>query len=273
MFIWVYDYPTWQLGAGLAILFVSFSWVGTILLRPILRTFVRSRSGENDIVGYILSCFCVFYDILLGLLAVAAYQNYSSAELTVTKEAAALTALYRDVSAYPEPEGQNLRWLLRDYTRHVIKGDWPEQQKGIVPEGSSTRFTAFHEKLVAFEPQTRTHEIMHAETLRQFNSLSELRRLRLFAATSSLPTVMWYVVILGSIINIALVWLFDMRLITQMFLGGLLAFYLSAIITLIAAMDNPFLGEVSVPPSAYENVYKGLMMEGNGSSFQATQGD
>ena len=60
--------------------------------------------------------------------------------------------------------------------------------------------------------------------------------------------------LVGAIINIALVWLFDMKLISHLFLGSLLAFYLGTMIFLIAAMDNPFRGEVSVSPEPFKMV-------------------
>lgn len=66
---------------------------------------------------------------------------------------------------------------------------------------------------------------------------------------------MWYVVIIGAVINIALVWLFDMRLFAHFLLGGTLAFFLGAMILLIAAMDNPYRGEVSVSPKPFEDLY------------------
>ena len=70
---------------------------------------------------------------------------------------------------------------------------------------------------------------------------------------------MWYVVVVGSIINLAIVWLFEMKFITHLFLGGLLAFYLGTIIFLIAAMDNPYRGEVSVSPAPFESLYKRML--------------
>ena len=54
-------------------------------------------------VGDFLQYFGVIYGLLLGLLAVATYQNLSDVEKTVGNEASSLAALYRDVSAYPEP--------------------------------------------------------------------------------------------------------------------------------------------------------------------------
>jgi Protein of unknown function (DUF4239) len=261
VFYWIYDISTETLAVLMTIVFVGFSWLGAIVVRPILRIFVRSAAGTNDVVGYILSCFCVFYGLLLGLIAVAAYQNYSQVDSAVQSEAALLEALYEDVSTYPEPYGQNLRWLLRDYCRYEIKYAWPQYRNGIVPEGGDTRISAFKERLASFQPQTKDDEITHAEAIRQFNTFLQHRRLREYAVTTGIPAVMWYVVIVGAIINIALVWLFEMKLVTHLFLGGLLSFFLGAVILLIAVMDNPFRGEVSISPDAFESVYRATMME------------
>jgi hypothetical protein len=182
MFYWIYDLPLPVMAGGFAVLFVGFSWIGAVLIRPILMQFVRARLGAtNDLVGYLLSCYCVFYGLLLGLLAVAAYQNYAQVELGVTQEAAALAALYEDASAYPDPVGENLRLLLRDYCRHVIKYAWPLQKKGIVPVQGGIALTAFIQRLIAFEPQNKSEELLHAETLRQYNRLQEYRALRRYS--------------------------------------------------------------------------------------------
>jgi hypothetical protein len=253
---WLYDIPPHRLAVYFILVFVGFYWAGSILLRPILRQFVKNTAGSNDIVGYVLSCFCVFYGLLLGLIAVTAYQNVSAAGENVTREAAALSALYEDVSRYPEPYGQNLRWLLRDYTRYVIRYAWPLQQRGIVPEEGTIRAEAFHEQLLEFQPRTPAEEILHAEALRQFNHFLECRRMRLFSVNSSLPASMWYVMILGAVLNIAICWLFDMRFVTQLVLGGILAAYLGTMMHLIFDMNQPFRGDVSISAEPFEVLYR-----------------
>lgn len=251
-FYWVYDLRSETFAILMAAAFIAFYWLGCILLRPLLRQFVRMTPASNDVVGYVLSCFCVFYGLLLGLIAVTAYQNAADTEKNVVHEAASLAALYQDVSGYREPSGQNLRWLLRDYTRYVIKYAWPLQRKGITPTEGSIRVNAFEEELLRFQPQTPAEEILHAEALRQFNQFVEHRRMRLYSVNAGIPPVMWYVVFVGAIVNLALVWMFEMKFITHLLLGGLLAAYLGTMIFLIAAMDNPFRGEVSVAPAAFE---------------------
>jgi hypothetical protein len=56
----------------------------------------------------------VIYGLLLGLLAVATYQNHTDVEKAVSSEASSLAALYRDVTAYPEPQRTELKTLLKE---------------------------------------------------------------------------------------------------------------------------------------------------------------
>ena len=259
MFYWIYDVPTTTLAFLFSASFVGFTWAGTLLVRPFLRVFVRRQQGINDLIGYILSCFCVFYGLLLGLIAVAAYQNYTDTEKTVTQEAAVLTALYRDISGMAEPDREELQGLLREYTRFVVEEDWPAQRNGIVLPGGSARIGAFMARLVDVEPKTKGQEILFAEALRTFNELSKMRRMRVFSVTTGIPAVMWYVVVVGAFLTIVIIWLLDMKLIVHLFLGGLLSFFIGAVIVLIAAMDNPYRGEVSIGPDPFQNVYTDLM--------------
>ena len=253
---WLYDVPPLRLSMLFVGVFVGFYWLGSIIVRPILRQFVKYTAGSNDIVGYVLSCFCVFYGLLLGLIAVTAYQNVAEAGAHVTHEAAALSALYEDVSRYPEPHAQNLRWLLRDYTRYVIKYAWPLQQRGIVPEEGTIRAQAFYDKLLDFQPSSPGEEILHAEALRQFNNFLEARQMRLYSVKSSLPGSMWSVMIMGAVLNIAICWLFDMRFVTQLLLGGILAAYLGIMMHLIFDMNQPFRGDVSISAEPFETLYQ-----------------
>jgi Protein of unknown function (DUF4239) len=259
MFYWIYDIPTWTVAVLFAATFVGVSWFGAIFVCPLLRRFFPKQAGWNDIVGYFLSFFGVIYGLLLGLLAVATYQNLPDVDKTVALEATSLASLYRDVSSYPEPNRTELHDLLREYTRYVIEEAWPLQRKGIVPAGGIDRITTFQARLTSFEPQTKGQEALHAEALRQYNNLLEHRRMRLYSVETSIPPFIWYTVVVGALINMFLVWMFDIGLNADLVLGGLIAFFTSTMFCLIAIMDNPYRGDFSVSPKAFQLIYDGLM--------------
>jgi hypothetical protein len=216
-------------------------------------------------VGFALSSFSVLYGLLLGLLAVAAYQNFSSLSDIVTKEAASLAALYRDVGGYPEPTRSNLQNSLRDYTRYVIDQAWPQQRAGIVPSITLDELTVIDDALLAFKPTDKREEIIHAEALRQFNNLIELRRIRLANVKTGIPHVMWWVVAIGGLLNILLICMLDMEVHVHLILGGALSVFLGIVVFLIVALDNPFRGQVSVDAEPFQLVYETLMT----SNFRA----
>jgi hypothetical protein len=72
---------------------------------------------------------------------------------------------------------------------------------------------------------------------------------------------MWYTVAVGALLNMVLIWLFDLRLGTHLLLGGLISFFTGIMISLIVLMDNPFRGEVGVSPQAFELIYQQMMTE------------
>jgi hypothetical protein len=141
----------------------------------------------------------------------------------------------------------------------VIDEAWPLQKKGIVPTKGSLIINDFQETLIRFEPKTKGQEILHAETYRQFNSFVEARRLRLHSVTTGIPAILWWVVFIGAGVNILLIWMLDIKLVPHLILSGVISFYLATLIALIAAMDNPFRGEVCVSPEPYELVYQTVM--------------
>jgi hypothetical protein len=259
MFYWIYEYPTWMIGTLFAAVFVGVTWLGIFVLRRLVRSWIHGERSANDMVGFAFTAFSVLYGLLLGLLAVATYQNYASVTDMVAKEASSLAALYRDANGYPPSVRLVLQAKLRDYTRYVIDEAWPAHRKGEIPHGGTERVSSFFDHLASFEPANKGEEIIHAETLRQFDDFVERRRERLANVTTGIPPVLWWVVAIGALLNIALIWMLDMEIHVHLILGGMLSLFLGIVISLIAAMDNPFRGEVSVGPVAFEIEYDQLM--------------
>jgi hypothetical protein len=259
VFYWIYDYPSSLVGPLFALTFLAATWAATLLLRRYVHRWFHTERRANDMVGFMLSSFSVLYGILVGLIAVAAYQNYGTVSDVVTKEASSLAALYRDLRGYPQPSRGRLQGLLHDYTRYEIERDWPQQQRGIVPTEGSHRIAQFVDELMSFQPGRRSEEVVHAEALRQLNNYLNLRQDRLSSVGEGIPAVLWWVVGIGALISILLVAMLDMEIHVHLILGAALSMFLGLIIYLIAAMDNPFRGEVSVTPEPFESVLKTLM--------------
>jgi hypothetical protein len=190
MFYWIYDIPALLVIALFEAVFVAVCWLGTLLVRPFARSWLHEEPRLNDMLAAFLQYFGVIYGLLLGLLAVATYQDRSDVEKGIASEASSLAALYRNITAYPEPSRTELQDLMREHTRYIIEDAWPLQRRGIVPVDEVNRIAALQARLALFEPQTKAQELVHENTLRQFNTFYEHRRARLYSLTSGITAEM-----------------------------------------------------------------------------------
>jgi hypothetical protein len=83
LFSWIYDVSSLLaiilFGAG----FVAVFWLGLLLLRPFVRRLLPQERGLNATLTMYLQYFGIIYGLLLGLLAVGAYQNHAETRRSV----------------------------------------------------------------------------------------------------------------------------------------------------------------------------------------------
>jgi hypothetical protein len=256
---WLNTLPAWALALVLCAFFLSITLIGIILIHPLMRRVIHSERQANDVVIFAAANYGLIYAVLLGLLTVATFQTTKDLEDHIGEEASSLSTMYHSAEDYPEPLRSQLRADLRDYTHYVIEKDWPAHRRGETPKGGEHRLEAIRAALYAFEPESKTQAVLHDEIIRQFNTLNVAREQRLSAVSSSMPGVLWYVVILGAVLTIMFLWMIHMDLLPQIFLGGITAIFLGVMTFLIYAMDHPLQGAVSVGPEPFQSIFDLVM--------------
>lgn len=240
-----------------AFCFLTVTWGCIVFLGRLRGGLVHRGRGANEMVGFSLASFSTMYGILLGLLAVEAYQDFSAVRDSVSKEALSLTTLYRDFDAYPDRLGAHFRDELRLYVKETIRESWPSKDGPmVVGDAAPSRLRRIFNELLAFEPGSKSQEIIHGENLRQINNLMDLRRVRVASSGNGIPNLVWAVLFFGAFIHMALFALFDMERSAHLILGSALALFLGAAVFLIAALDDPFAGGVTVGPEAFEGAQR-----------------
>lgn len=256
----LYDLPLWIVGVGLVVVMCGLAILGLFVVRR--RVLPRFQIMEEDghFISTMVHSFMVFYALTVAMIAITVWETYDAAGRVASGEATALGTLYRDVSAYPPPTQAALQDALRGYTEHVIQVAWPEQHQGVMPRGGIDRFDQIQKVLTGFEPTTEGQKILHAETLRAFNQLSDARRMRLEAVSTALPGLLWTVIFLGAALGVAGSYFFpvkDARL--QRYLVVLLTTFIAMVIFVVFAFDRPFRGEMGIDAEPYQLVYDQLM--------------
>jgi len=257
--LWLYELPTLRLGLLVVGVFLIFSLGGLWLTRPWAR---KRWNGYNDLASYYIGAVAVFYAVLVGLIAVATWENYTDVEGVVSNEAVALADLYRGLEGYPPPLRTEVREMLRRYTHHVIEEEWPAQRRGVEPTSHNRVMNEVVRRMTAFEPATMGQQAIHAECLRELSSFLTYRSTRLQAVDSGLPGLMWMVVLVGAAVTIGMtgfLWTDNLRL--HSLLIATLAMIIGLVIFLIFSLDRPLWGRVSVGPEDFQEVLTTVMGE------------
>jgi hypothetical protein len=256
---WIHELPTWIAGVAIIGFFVGSALTGLRVTRGWSRRRGLHALVDNGVIGWIFSAILGVYAIAIGLIAVASWSNASDASLVASREAAQIAGFYRDFGGYPEPIRRRLEGLVVRYTEGVIGTEWPKQQSGLIPDDGVEILNEIESVLYAFAPGTAGLRLIHAEALRSFNDLVELRRRRLEAVDYAVPATLWSVVLVGAVLSIGASYVFSMESFpVHAIMTGLLAAMISLLVFFIAVTDHPYHGRSSVPPEPYELVLRDI---------------
>jgi hypothetical protein len=256
---WIYDIPTWQLAIGIISVYLVIALAGLFLLRGwIYRTFDVSAE-TNEMTNGIFSGVGVLYGLLVGLVAVAGWENFNDVDDLVAKEAAAAGALYRDISTLRQPGKARMQEHIRHYLDDVIHVAWPLHQKGIADTEGTRTLSKLHAEMTHYKPTAGADDDLFQEALTAFNRLSEARRMRLGEVGTGIPAIFWVVILGGAILTLPLLYLFHTnRLRTHVAATATYALFMGSMLFLLVAVDNPLRGEVSIPPDAFKELLDNL---------------
>ncbi len=88
--LWLYDLPTRVMGLLIVVVFTALSVVGLYATRRFVTAITGPRPGHNEGVDAYIAAAAVFYGIVAGLIAVAAWEQYSNYDDKVTRRVASV---------------------------------------------------------------------------------------------------------------------------------------------------------------------------------------
>ena len=252
----IFQLPEVPMSIAAGAIFALIACACILAARRFARPHIHAERSSNIFIEAVMAVFSAVYGILLGLLAVGAYDNMSKVNDVVGDEASIISVVYLDANGLPQPTRDRLQAGLKAYVREVVDHSFPQQQRGIRPRGERPMAEEVLSAVQSFEPKTRTEETLHAEIVRQLSNLQQVRHERLDSFTVRIPPALWWIVGLGAAITVVMISVLDYPLKPHLMLGGLLAFYIGAMIFVIGSMDNPFSGSDNVGAEAFKQLLR-----------------
>lgn len=239
---------------------ISFSCGGLLIFNQVSKKMFGTVHENNETISYYLATIGVFYGITLGLITVGSWEKFRDIEEKINDEAAIIASIYRTSSRLPEPTNKKLCAEIKDYTNYVIYIAWPQHQKGIIPMLGNQKMFEFENELYSFKPKTEVELEMWTEIMNEYNELIKLRRKRLNTVNSNLPLMLWLILIFGAILTVTISWLFVFKNFSlHIVLNALLGIFIGGMIFVVAMLDDPYRGEVSISPKPFEKVFEQMV--------------
>lgn len=251
--------PPWLCGLIIVSVFIIFAVLGLACFKWLAEGRIHFTEQTNRDVIFFASAISVFYSLIVGIIAVGVWKNYTDAQSIVSEEATAIGCFYRDISGYEEPACHELQREVHSYTDFLIDVAFPAQKRGEATNEATRRLTELERHLISFEPTTAGQQILHAQALHQYNEIAALRRKRIHIIGSGLPAVMWNVVLIGAALVIGITYLLQIEPTVQFVLTGCLAMFIGLVVFVIASLDQPLSGPLAIDSRPYRIVRDGLM--------------
>ena len=236
-------------------LFILVSVGGLILVQRWVS--IEQRKRHNDVAGFIYAVLGIAYAVLLGLVVVAAWEQFQTARNTAEREADELAEIFWLGHRLPPAEGHRLQELSRSYARVVVDEEWPMLARG---ESSPRAWDLIDEIRLTVQdlnPDTDAEQVLYDQGLERVHDLADARRDRLVEAREGIPNILWVVLVVGAIVTVGFTYLFGLDdTTTHTLMVALLALVIGLVLFTIGSLEYPFSGDARLGPESFELVLK-----------------
>jgi hypothetical protein len=210
------------------------------------------RHQHNDVTGWQLGILGTTYAVILGFMLYAVWTEFDNATQNVELEANGLVNVYRLADGLPEATRDEVQKLAKSYANVAIEKEWPAMERGEVPHDTGAVGWKLSKVLIAAPGTSRMENLAQDHAITEVDAVSNYRRTRLLESTTSLPAVLWLVLIVGGVLTIVSSCMFGSQ---NRFLHGVQVVFFSLLIALvllaIADINKPFQGSVHVGDEAF----------------------
>ncbi|GAA4205461.1 bestrophin-like domain [Actinocatenispora rupis] len=164
------------------------------------------RESNNDVNGLMFAIVGVLYAIVVGFVVTAQWENVGNARDAAAQEANGLVRLHWAAAALPADRAAQVRTLAQRYGTVVRDQEWPAMAAGrpVGPAGQRLLNQLAH----AAQPPGDLGDTQAGDLSAGIGDVLQGRQQRLTLARQNLSGMMWFVLVAGGVLTVALAYLF-----------------------------------------------------------------
>jgi hypothetical protein len=212
----------------------------------------EQRRAHNDLIGWQLSVLGTTYAVIVGFMLYTVWINFGTADLNTDAEANSLVNVYRLSDGLSPDQGTKLKTLARAYGDAVVDHEWGEMAANVMPTESRDITRQMWATLMTTKGASPTEITAEDHALYELSALAGYRRIRLVESASRLPTVLWFVLLIGGTVTVASTCMFGASNgALHVIQVAAFALLISLALVAIADINRPFQGSVHVSNYAF----------------------
>jgi hypothetical protein len=223
--------------------------------------FVRKRYTEDylkdnhEVGGFFFNAFGLLYAVLIAFVVFVTWTEFDSSTRDIEMEATQTYLLYFNAEEFPEPSRTEIKNAVKEYIDIVVNAEWQKLPAGEFDFRATRVVTKLFDLYGKVDKQFALNSKFYEESIDRLNQLSELRRLRILAATNNVPIIIWIVLIIGGIVSVGFTYFFGMKNAPVHYtLVGILCSVNALLLFLIYDLDHPFSGTDKITTHAFDVV-------------------
>lgn len=233
----------------------------SVLISTVGLYFIRKRYTEeylknnHEVGGYFFNAFGLLYAVLIAFVVYVTWTEFDTSVRDIEMEANQTYLLYFNANEFPEPSRTELRNAIKEYIQIVVNDEWKKLPYGEFDFKATHAITKLFNLYSKVDASYASNSQFYDESVTRLNDLSELRRLRILASTSHVPTVVWIILIIGGFVSIAFTYFFGMKNAPVHYsLVAILCSINALLLFLIYDLDHAFSGNDKITPHAFDVV-------------------
>jgi len=236
-------------------------WVAGVALVAGTLAYLVRRIGategvveNNEAAGQVFTLVGGLQAVLLAFVLISLFDGASAAEDGSYREADSLVATVWAVDALPSGSSE-IASEARAYAREVVTQEWPRMRDGRPVDDTGWTTLARLRKAVADAPAPDDWTVNRkTEAATRLWQVYQARQDRINAAGEGVNSVVWFAMVVGAVMAVALPLLFGgPKPATHIFIVSILAGTMTMLLFATQQLQNPYGGGAQVSPAAFES--------------------
>jgi hypothetical protein len=233
-----------------------------IVLLVIFRCLITLKycnDTTNSSVGTYLGIVGLPVGVILSFIVASAWAKFSDAQTKEIQEGSKLFSLYSLLGEYGGSQALAIQNALKEYLAEIINDEFILMAQRIQPTRGFDMLTDIGDMIYQLEPSTSRESGLFSEAVTLYGEIVELRIARAGYVAFGLSPELWWVLVLGVVIVIAMSFFIYIKyFLLQFVLSAMITATLVSMLFLIVAFNFPYRGDFGLDDSPFRTALQNM---------------